>query len=72
MVIDSINDEVLRIKRELAAKFDNDLTRIVADAQSREREAITLPPRRYKSEQSLVSESPTTRVRDGQSNAATG
>jgi hypothetical protein len=72
MVIDSINDEVLRIKRELAAKCDNDLAQIVADAQSRERDAISLPPRRYKSEQSVPPESPATRVTDGQSNAATG
>ena len=48
---DSINDEILRIKRELAARFDNDLARIVADARSRERGTISLPPRRYKSEQ---------------------
>ena len=47
---DSINDEILRIKRELAARFDNDLARIVADASLRERDAISLPPRRYKSE----------------------
>ena len=51
MSSDSINDEILRIKRELAAKFDNDLVRIVADAQSRECNAISLPPRRWKSEQ---------------------
>ena len=51
MAIDSINDEILRIKRELAARFDNDLDRIVADARSRECDAISLPPRRYKFEQ---------------------
>jgi hypothetical protein len=52
MSADSINDEILRIKRELAARFDNDLHRIIADARSRERNAISLPPRRCKSEQS--------------------
>jgi hypothetical protein len=50
MTSDSINDEILEIKRALAATFDNDLARIVADAQSRERNTITLPPRRWKSE----------------------
>lgn len=45
MITDSINDELLQIKRDLAAKFDNDLERIVADAKSRERGAITMPPR---------------------------
>jgi hypothetical protein len=52
MTADSINDEILRIKRELAARFDNDLDRIIADAKSRERNALSLPPRRWKSEQS--------------------
>jgi hypothetical protein len=52
MSADSINDEILRIKRELAAKFDNDLDRIIADARSRERNVISLPPRRCESEQS--------------------
>ena len=52
MTADSINDEILRIKRELAARFDNDLDRIVADAKSREYNAISLPPRRWKPEQS--------------------
>jgi len=33
MTNDSINDEILRIKRELAAKFDNDLARIVPDTR---------------------------------------
>jgi hypothetical protein len=45
MGVDSINDEILRIKRELAGRFDNDLARIVADAKSREHNAISLPPR---------------------------
>ena len=51
MGTDSINDEILRIKRELAGKFDNDLGRIVADAQSREQNTISFPPRRWKSGQ---------------------
>ncbi len=72
MVIDSINDEILRIKRDLAARFDNDLDRIVADARSRERDTISLPPRRYRSEQSVAPESPNARVANGESNAATG
>ncbi len=56
MSADSINDEILRIKRELAARFDNDLARIVADAKSRECNAISLPPRRWKSELSDATE----------------
>ncbi len=46
MPTDTISTEILRIKRELATKFDNDLDRIVADAKSRERNVINLPPRR--------------------------
>ena len=56
MTTDLINDEILQIKRELAARFDNDLTQIVADARSRERNAISLPPRPFKSEQSHATE----------------
>jgi len=52
MTKDSINEEILRIKRELASKFDNDLARIVADTRSRERGAVSLPSRPWKSEQS--------------------
>jgi len=49
--MEAINDEILRIKRELAARFDNDLNRIVADARSREINAISKPRRPWKSEQ---------------------
>ena len=56
--MDSINDEILRIKRELAARFDNDLNRIVADARSRETNAISMPRRPWKSEQSDAPKSP--------------
>ncbi len=47
MTTDPINDEILRIKRELAAQFGNDLEKIVADIKSRERNTITLPARIY-------------------------
>ena len=47
MTTDPINDEILRIKRELAAQFGNDLEKIVADIKSRERNTITLPARKY-------------------------
>jgi hypothetical protein len=44
------NDEILAIKRRLAAKFDNDLHRIAEDVRSRQgeggREVVSLPPRR--------------------------
>lgn len=45
MMNDPINDEILRIKRELASPFGNDLDRIVADIKSRERNTVTLEPR---------------------------
>jgi len=47
MTTDPINDEILRIKRELASRFDNDLEKIVVDIKSRERNTITLPARIY-------------------------
>jgi hypothetical protein len=44
------NDEILSIKRRLAAKFDNDLHRIATDVRQRQgqsgHEVISLPPRR--------------------------
>ena len=67
MIIDSINDEILRIKRELAGRFDNDLDRIVADTRLRERNAITLPPRRCKSEQNDAREPSALSVPNGKS-----
>ena len=45
MMNDPINDEILRIKRELASQFGNDLDRIVADMKSSERNTVTLEPR---------------------------
>ena len=45
------NDEILSIKRRLAAKFDNDLHRIAEDIRRRQseggRQVLSLPPRRY-------------------------
>ena len=61
MTNDAINDEILRIKRKLAAKFDNDLSRIVADTRSRETNAVSLPCRPWKSEQSDTPKSATPR-----------
>jgi len=44
------NDEILSIKRRLAAQFDNDVRRIAEDIRKRQdasgREVISLPPRR--------------------------
>ena len=44
------NDEILTIKRRLAAKFDNDVHRIATDVRERQglsgHEVISLPPRR--------------------------
>ncbi len=46
------NDEILAIKRRLAARFDNDVRRIAADIRKRQgesgHEVIALPPRRCK------------------------
>jgi hypothetical protein len=50
MMNDPINDEILRIKRELANRFGNDLDRIVADIISRERNTVTLEPRVFPSQ----------------------
>ena len=50
MLTDSINVEILRIKRQLAAKHDNQIDRIVADARSRQTNAVSRSPRRFKSE----------------------
>ncbi len=68
---DSINEEILRIKRELASKFDNDLASIVADTRSRERDAISMPPRPWNSEQSAP-KPPNDAVSNGASSAAAG
>jgi hypothetical protein len=44
------NDEILAIKRRLAAQFDNDVHRIAADVRKRQgdsgHEVISLEPRR--------------------------
>lgn len=44
------NDEILAIKRRLAAGFDNDIHRIAADVRKRQgesgHEVISFPPRR--------------------------
>jgi hypothetical protein len=44
------NDEILAIKRHLAAQFDNDVHRIAADVRKRQgdsgHEVISLEPRR--------------------------
>jgi len=51
MLTDSINVEILRIKRQLAAEHENQIDRIVADARSRQTNAVSRPPRRFKAEQ---------------------
>ncbi|XZE18290.1 hypothetical protein SH449x_003578 [Pirellulaceae bacterium SH449] len=60
MTNDTINDEILRIKRELASKFDNDLARIVEDIRSRETNTVSLPRRPWKPEQSDAPKSAST------------
>ena len=72
MTTDSINDEILRIKRELAGRFDNDLDLIIADAKSRERNTVSFPPRRWKSEQSDAPKRPFDAVSSNASSPAAG
>ena len=72
MTTDSINQEILDIKHQLAGRFDNDLARIVADAQSRERDVIKLPARPWKSEQGDAPEPPISPLLDGSSTPAAG
>jgi len=49
MILDP-NDEILAIKRRLAAQFDNDLHRIAEETRRRQRQSgrkvVSLPPRR--------------------------
>jgi len=72
MTTDSINDEILRIKRELAGRFGNDLDLIIADAKSRERNTVSFPPRRWKSEQSDAPKPPNNSVSNDVSTPAAG
>lgn len=72
MTTDSINDEILRIKRELAGRFDNDLDRIIADAKSRERNGIRFPSRPCKSEPGDAPKPPVMAVPNGKSTPAAG
>jgi len=67
MTTDSINDEILRIKRELAGRFGNDLDLIIADAKSRERNTVSFPPRPWKSEPSDAPKPPNDAVSSGAS-----
>lgn len=72
MTTDSVNDEILRIKHELAGRFGNDLDLIIADAKSRETNTVSFPPRRWKSEQSDVPKPPKDSVSIGESSPTTG
>jgi hypothetical protein len=72
MTTDSINDEILRIKRELAGRFGNDLDLIIADAKSRERNTVSFLPRRWKSEQSDAPNPPNDTASIGASSPAAG
>jgi len=54
MPTDSINDEILRIKRQLAAEQGSDINRIVADAQSRQGKVVRRSPRRVTIGMSVV------------------
>ena len=51
MTSDSITDEIRAIRRELAAQFGNDVSKILADARQREASDghtyVTLPKRRH-------------------------
>jgi len=72
MISDFINDEILRIKHELAAVHGNDVRRIGADARARQRNAINLPPRSIMSEQSDAPKPPNNAVSNDVSTPAAG
>ena len=72
MISDSINDEILRIKHELAAVHGNDVRRIAADARARQRNAVTLPPRPAKSEQCDAPKPPIEAASNGATSSAGG
>jgi hypothetical protein len=56
----------------LAGRFGNDLDLIIADAKSRERNTVSFPPRRWKSEQSDAPKPPIDAVSIGASSPAAG
>lgn len=72
MTTDSINDEILRIKRELAGRFGNELDLIIADAKSVERNTVSFPPRRWNAVQYAAPEPSNDAVSIGAFSAATG
>ncbi len=51
MIADTINDEILRIKRQLSSVHENDIARIVADARSRQTNVVSHQTRQDQSEQ---------------------
>ena len=70
-------EDIRAARHRLAAKFDNDLDRIVADLRRQESESsaeFVSRPRRPPThdELSIAPESPTTRFSGGESNSATG
>ena len=72
MESDSINEEILRIKHELAARHGNDVARTVADARARQGNVVTRPPRPYKHELSEASKPPNQPLTNGSSIPAVG
>ena len=79
MVSDSITADIRAIRQKLAAEFNNDLDRILADLRERETQDsrcyVTLPPRRItpRSDQpSVAPKSPSPPISPGHSNSATG
>jgi hypothetical protein len=51
VLTDSINAEILRIKRQLAAMQENEIDQIVADARSRQSNVVSRSARPYPAEQ---------------------
>jgi hypothetical protein len=70
-MLDCINNEILRIKHELAERHGNDVTLILADARAKQRGAVRLPSA-GESEQSDPPKPPVTRFQNGSSTPATG
>lgn len=66
MAVDPINEEIRAVRRALAAKFDNDLSRIVADLKKRQatsgRRYVSFLSDGMKAEQGAEPELPTRRL----------
>lgn len=70
MASDAIDDELLRVKRALAALHGNDVRRIADDARARQSRAVTRPPRPCRAEPNVAPAPPVPLAPDGPAAAA--